>query len=239
MAMSTIIPQTIPITNATSYSIVAHGTHNVVGGTYLGVGGAGYVTTTFHQPYQTMVGQMIFQINQFWDQFVCPPAMLESETMYLAGRFSAMSQSVPFHLKVWHKAHADINDFGIFVEYSANLRQSSQQEQSMVRFMFNSQEHCQDFKTWWDSYTKRFQDQSWSADCLPIVKQSPHVRGTLLQFESDTVDPLNRSAMPNERLTESWLWIIQHCQDRVWRVGNEFWVFENERDAVAFKLKWW
>jgi hypothetical protein len=116
-----------------------------------------------------------------------------------------------------------------------NGRESQLRDHMLV---FGSKQTRHAFRTWWRKYQRYYDEDCVEREYLPTVRNSKRIKGAIIRYDLpiDTMtDYLDATIGPETR--DVWAWIIANSRARVWRTPGAF-VFANDVDAVAFKLKW-
>lgn len=138
--------------------------------------------------------------------------------------FTANKPALWFHISIWEKIFGETYcDYAILA-----VTKSTHDFASDYLLVFGSKRTRQVFRRWWRKYNKLYDDDTINTEFLPCAGASKRIKGAIIRFKF----PAHKNV-----IRDVWAWIVANSRARVWRVPDAF-VFANDVDAVAFKLKW-
>lgn len=137
-----------------------------------------------------------------------------------------------FHLAIWLSGN-DVTKFKLVND----LEQTRLGDKAQGALLFSNESDYTDFLVWWERYTSSFISRSPDVEFLPRPPTNQKLDVYNLEF------PLRMDIVNNHRdgvtieLFNSWSWIAHNASGKVWRIPGSY-LFENEDDAVLFKLSY-
>ena len=127
-----------------------------------------------------------------------------------------------FHFAIWLSQNS-VNNFCVW--HRANFMDEETREQVI---MFGDEEDYHSYKEWRQEYDKRFPGQNPDEHCVPTIPETGKYTLTLINVSSDEEE--------SQKMFEMWGWIVNNCSGLVFRVSHTKYAFENEDEAVLFKM---
>jgi hypothetical protein len=123
-----------------------------------------------------------------------------------------------FHFLVWQAIWGDtIRDYG-FLMLMPNKPKTI--------LAFTSRASRDQFVSWFEAYRERYPDRNTTAWRVPPIRQG-RTGGCFA----------DRKEFSEAEVVQVWAWIIGHCAGSAAFLPN-FILFDNENDAVAYRLRW-
>lgn len=129
-----------------------------------------------------------------------------------------------FHMAVFSQQTQITEGFHIAARRSTD----SNHDEIFSGTVLISAEITEAFDEWFAKYSARVVDLERT---LPIVREGDQISGIAVAFHGKT----RRNEVPDDELFKEWLWINENCDGKV-VATQKCWVFEDQTDAVKYKL---
>jgi hypothetical protein len=121
-----------------------------------------------------------------------------------------------FHFLVWYALWGDtVRDYGFLML-----------KPKKTILAFTSRASRDQFVSWFETYRERYPDRNTTAWRVPPIRQG-RTGGCFA----------DRKEFTEIEVVQVWAWIIGHCAGSAAFLSN-FILFDNENDAVAYRLRW-
>lgn len=125
------------------------------------------------------------------------------------------------HFRIFQEAHPEILDFGLVSFPTTPPSHYGYGDKSKIFAAFSTEASRDTFLKWWDRYTSVFHQGRLSSALIPTYRGEP-ATATLVSFDM-------------KKAPIAWSWITRHSKEPVMRY-NDFFVFNCQKDATAFKM---
>lgn len=142
--------------------------------------------------------------------------------------FSTDSDPITFHLAIWRCQTGNSN-------FSMSWNVANREDRFV---MFGTKEIYESYLEWFAEYERRFPEKNFNKVCFPPLPKTGRYELTFVDTRPCDVDDtaMEKRDEVTKRQFEQWGWVVEHCSGLAFMVNEYCFAFENETDAMQFKI---